>query len=86
MHALSPHRKKLIGTIGLLLWLPAYALLALRIGIAVLPNAASAVMLLYYAIAGTAWIIPVGLLLPWMHREPVPFEVERAHGGTASQK
>jgi len=23
----------------------------------------------FYALAGTLWIIPVGLMLPWMHRD-----------------
>jgi hypothetical protein len=26
--------------------------------------------LAYYALAGTLWIVPIGLLLPWMYREP----------------
>jgi hypothetical protein len=28
------------------------------------------VSLLYYALAGTLWIIPIGLMFPWMYREP----------------
>jgi hypothetical protein len=70
MPALSPRTKKLIGTIVMLVWLTLYALIAMRVGVAVLPNAGPFVTLLYYAIAGTAWIIPIGLMLPWMHREP----------------
>jgi hypothetical protein len=70
MPALSPRTKKLIATIAILIWLAFYALLAMRIGVAVLPDANALVTFLYYAIAGTAWIVPVGLLLPWMHREP----------------
>ena len=68
MPALKPTTKKLIGTVFMLIWLPVYALLAMRIGVAVLPSAGSLVTLLYYAITGTAWIIPIGLMLPWMHR------------------
>jgi hypothetical protein len=67
---LSLRIKKLIGTIAILIWLPVYALIAMRIGVAVLPGANAFVTFLYYAIVGTAWIIPPGLLLPWMHREP----------------
>ena len=70
MPLLSPRTKKLIGTIAMIVWLPAYALIAMRVGVAVLPDAGTFVTLLYYAIAGTAWIVPIGLLLPWMHREP----------------
>lgn len=70
MRALSPRTKKFIATLGLLAWLPVYALIAMRIGVAVLMEAGPIVTLLYYAVAGMLWIVPVGLLLPWMHREP----------------
>jgi hypothetical protein len=70
MRALSPRTKKFIATVAMLIWLPLYSLLAMRLGVALLPNAGALVTLLYYALAGTAWIIPIGLLLPWMHREP----------------
>jgi hypothetical protein len=41
-------------------------------GIAVhlLPHASWYAALLYYATAGTLWIVPIGLMLPWMYREP----------------
>jgi hypothetical protein len=68
--SLSPRTKKLIATLAMIVWLPIYALIAMRIGVAVLPDAGALASLFYYALAGTAWIIPVGLLLPWMHREP----------------
>ena len=70
MRALTPSTKKLMGTILILIWVPIYALLAMRIAVSVLPGANPLVELLYYAIAGTAWIIPVGLMIPWMTREP----------------
>ncbi len=70
MPALQPRTKKLIGTLATLVWLPVYALIAMRVGVAVLPGAGAFATLLYYAVAGTAWIVPVGLMLPWMHREP----------------
>lgn len=70
MRLLTPHTKKLIGTVVILLWVPVYALVAMRVGISVLPEASPWVELLYYAIAGTAWIIPIGLMLPWMSRGP----------------
>ena len=66
---MTPHSKKLIGAIVILLWLPLYALIAMSIGMYMLPHAAWFVALLYYALAGTLWIIPIGLMLPWMHRE-----------------
>jgi Protein of unknown function (DUF2842) len=70
MRSLTPHTKKLIGTVLILLWLPLYATLAMRVGVSVLPNANAIVALLFYAVAGTLWIVPIGLMLPWMSREP----------------
>jgi len=70
MRPLTVRTKKLIGTIVMLVWLPIYVLFAMEIGVRVLPHAHWAVEFLYYAIAGTLWIVPIGLMLPWMHREP----------------
>ena len=70
MRPLTPHIKKLIGTIVTLIWLPIYALFAMGVGVHLLPGANWFVELLYYAVAGTLWIIPIGLMLPWMYREP----------------
>jgi len=69
---LSPHIKKLIGTLLTLLWLIVYSLIAMGVGAHLLPHANGAVTFLYYLVAGTVWIIPVGLMLPWMYREPAP--------------
>ncbi len=68
--AMSPRLKKLIGAIVMLVWIAVYSLVAMGIGAHVLPHAYWAVALLYYALAGTLWIIPIGLMFPWMHREP----------------
>jgi hypothetical protein len=70
MKPLAPRSKKFIGLLVILAWLFIYCLAAMRVGVAVLPNANGLIKLLYYAIVGTAWIIPIGLMLPWMHREP----------------
>ena len=67
---MSPHRKKLIGTLFTVVWLLVYIVIARGVGVRVLPHAGGFVTFLYYLLAGTLWIIPVGLLLPWMHREP----------------
>jgi len=72
MRSLTPHTKKLIVTVVILLWVPIYALLAMRVGVSILPDANPWVELLYYAVTGTAWILPIGLMLRWMNREPRP--------------
>ena len=68
--ALTVRTKKLIGAAVVLVWLPVYALLAMALGVRVLPHANGLVQFLYYATAGMAWIVPIGLMLPWMSREP----------------
>jgi hypothetical protein len=67
--SLHVRTKKLIGAVIILVWLPVYALLAMALGIRVLPHANGVAQFLYYAVAGIAWIIPIGLMLPWMSRE-----------------
>jgi len=42
------------------------------VGAHLLPHAGALATFLYYLVAGTLWIIPVGLMLPWMYREPAP--------------
>ncbi|HVE03838.1 MAG TPA: DUF2842 domain-containing protein [Rhizomicrobium sp.] len=67
---MTPRIKKLIGTIVTLIWIPIYALVAMGIAVHILPHANWVGAFLYYAIAGTLWIVPIGLMLPWMYREP----------------
>jgi len=67
---MTPRIKKLIGAIVMLVWLFVYIIIAAGAARHVLPHAAWYVALLYYALAGTLWIVPIGLMLPWMYREP----------------
>ena len=56
--------KTLIAAIVIVFfWLPFYALFIMGLARHVLPGAAWYVALLYYALAGTLWIVPIGLSL-----------------------
>jgi hypothetical protein len=68
---MSPRIKKLIGAFVILIWLPVYALLAAGVAVHLLPHAHWYAALAYYAFAGTLWIIPIGLMLPWMYRDNI---------------
>jgi hypothetical protein len=69
---LSPRLKKLIATLVIILiWLPLYIAVVPGIAQHVLPYAPWYISLAFYALSGTLWIIPIGLALPWMHREPL---------------
>ena len=62
--------KTLLATILIIfVWLPAYAIFIAGLQWRVLPGASWYVTLLFYAFAGTAWILPIGFSLPWMYRE-----------------
>ncbi|HEY0105299.1 MAG TPA: DUF2842 domain-containing protein [Rhizomicrobium sp.] len=67
---MTPRTKKLIGTVLILLWLPVYALIAMGVAAHLLPHASGVAAFFFYLIAGTFWAVPVGLLFPWMYREP----------------
>ena len=67
---MTPHAKKLIGAILSLIWLVIYALFATGLAVRILPHATWYVSLLFYALAGLLWMVPIGLALPWMYAEP----------------
>lgn len=65
--------RKLVGTVLLLLFLVAYALIAVAAAVVLQVNASKVVELAYYLVAGLAWVVPAGLLIRWMHRtDPSP--------------
>ncbi|HWA29881.1 MAG TPA: DUF2842 domain-containing protein [Rhizomicrobium sp.] len=67
---MSPRIKKLIGAVVMLVWIPVYAFVAMLVGIKILPHADGLTAFVYYAVAGVLWTVPIGLMLPWMNREP----------------
>jgi hypothetical protein len=68
---MSRRTKTLIATILIVfVWLPLYALFITGLARHVLPGAPWYGALLFYALAGTLWTLPIGLSLPWMNREP----------------
>jgi hypothetical protein len=65
--------RKLVGTILLMLFLASYALVAALVAVVLqVRNASGLVELLFYVVAGLAWVIPAGLLIRWMHRPGRP--------------
>jgi hypothetical protein len=64
---MSPRAKKFVGLIGILAFLAAYVLLASKLGDLV-PDLWWA-RLIYYAVVGTLWGVPLFPLIRWMNRE-----------------
>jgi hypothetical protein len=68
---MSRRVKTLIAAILIVfVWLPVYAIFIAGLQWRVLPGAPWYISLLFYAVAGTFWAVPIGLSLPWMYREP----------------
>lgn len=61
--------RKAIGCFALLAYLAVYAMLAAGLGVALAPALPTWAELVYYAIAGIAWIFPLKPLFAWMNRD-----------------
>jgi hypothetical protein len=57
-----------VGGIALLVFIAAYALLAMAAAIILQVNASRAVELTYYVIAGLLWVLPAGAIITWMQK------------------
>jgi type IV secretory pathway protease TraF len=60
--------RKLIGTIALLAFVIAYAFAAMMVAIALQVNASKIAEVIYYFVAGLAWVVPAGALIWWMQK------------------
>jgi hypothetical protein len=64
--------RKLVGTILLMLFLAAYACATVFVAVVLQVNASRLAEVVFYAVAGLAWVIPAALLIRWMERPDVP--------------
>lgn len=62
--------RKLVGTVVLIVFVPAYALLVIPVAAALLPGTGGWTQLAFYVVAGLAWVLPAGLIVWWMFRPP----------------
>ena len=74
---MSMRWKKLIGAFALVAIIAVYALIVMRVAVAVLPSAGPIAEFFFYAIAGLAWVVPVRYLILWMN---TPGRHDREHG------
>jgi hypothetical protein len=58
--------RKLVGSILLVLFVIVYAMTAMTIAAAKLPGTSALTQLVYFAVAGLAWIVPAAALIAWM--------------------
>jgi hypothetical protein len=67
---MSSRIRKLVGTVLLLIVLAVYSLLVAVAASAVLTGSNKIVEMIFYAVAGLAWVLPAGYLIRWMYAVP----------------
>jgi len=60
--------RKFIGTVLLVLFMVVYALIAMSLGASQFVGGPYILQVIYFLLAGLAWIIPAGILIRWMAR------------------
>jgi hypothetical protein len=62
-------KRKLVGTIVLMVFLMVYALIVMAVAIVLQVNQASKLAeFVYYFVAGLLWVLPAGAIISWMSR------------------
>lgn len=64
--------RKLVGTLILIVFLALYALVAMAFGAARIVDESNLARIIYFLVAGLAWVIPAGFLIRWMQRPDKP--------------
>jgi len=66
---MTQRKRKLVGTVALLLMIAVYAVLAVAVAIVLqVRNVSTVAELVYYIVAGLLWVLPAGWLIAWMQR------------------
>ncbi len=66
---MTQRKRKLVGTIALLLLVGVYAVLAVGVAVVLqVRNVSKFAELAYYFVAGLLWVLPAGVLISWMQR------------------
>ncbi len=66
---MTQRKRKLVGTIVLILWITLYSLLALAVAVVLQVRDANGVVeVVYYIVAGLLWVLPAGLIIQWMQK------------------
>lgn len=65
---MSQKLRKLVGTLTMLVFVVVYALVVMALAQPILRNAGAVTQLVFYAVAGMSWILPIMPLVKWMER------------------
>lgn len=79
---MTMRKRKLVGAILLVLFLAIYALAAMLAAVVLQVSGSKLAELLYYPIAGLAWLPPAMWLVKWMQRpDAAPLQEARSADG-----
>lgn len=67
---MPPRLRKLIATILLLVLIITYSLVVMLLAATMLAPTNKWGELVFYAIAGLAWVLPAAWIIKWMHKVP----------------
>lgn len=67
---MTPRIRKLVGTVLLLIVLAIYALVVMLVASMLVTDGNKIIEMIFYAIAGLAWVLPAGYLIKWMYATP----------------
>ena len=70
-HTVQPMKiraRKFVGTVVLVVFLIAYAFFVMGLAATQIVGSSGFVEVLFFLVAGLAWVIPAGLLVKWMQR------------------
>ena len=70
--AMTIRTRKLVGTVALLMLLSVYAFLAMLVAIVIQVNGSKLGELVFFVIAGLAWVVPAAWLVRWMQKPDAP--------------
>jgi hypothetical protein len=65
---MSVRARKIIGTVALLVMIAVYSLVVMGLVATAFPQLGTGMQLVFYAIAGLAWVPPAGKIINWMHK------------------
>jgi hypothetical protein len=65
---MNQNTRKLLGIVATLVMLVVYCILATAVYLNLLLDANTVILLIYFAVVGTAWCIPAMVIIRWMAR------------------
>lgn len=60
--------RQIIGAAALVIFVPLYALLVMRLAGDVLEGASILIQTAFFAVGGLVWVVPAGAIIYWMQR------------------